>query len=54
MSTLQKVFRKTKTFLENLENRHLVESTKIENVSFSYKTAMSKGNVKTNKMESMK
>ena len=32
----------------------LVESTKIENASFSYKTATSEANVKTNRMMSTK
>ena len=32
----------------------LVESTKIENVSFPYKTSISKANVKTNKMVTTK
>ena len=34
--------------------RFLVETTKIENVSFPYKTAMSEANVKTNRMGSTK
>ena len=34
-----------KTFLEKLEHRFLVGSTKIKNASFPYKTAISKANV---------
>ena len=34
--------------------RFLVESTKIENASFAYKTAISEANVKTNKMVAKK
>ena len=47
-------------FLENtnlfkkLEYHFLSESIKIENASFSYKTAMSEANVKTNGMVSTK
>ena len=47
-------------FLENenlfkkLEYRFLVESTKIENASILYKTAVSEVNVKTNRMVSTK
>ena len=48
--TLKQIFWKTKTILKKLEYRFLVESTKIENASFPYKTAMSEANVKTNKM----
>ena len=51
-STLKKIFWKTKTFFKKLEYRFLVESTKIENASFPYKTALSGANVKTNKMVS--
>ena len=45
--TLKHIFWKTKTF-QKLEYRFLVESAKIENASFSYKTALSEANVKTN------
>ena len=47
-------------FLENenlyqkLEYRFLVESTKIEDAIFLYKTALSEANVKTNRMGSTK
>ena len=34
--------------------RFLVESTKIENATFSYKTALSQGNVKVNRLGSTK
>ena len=47
-----------KDFLENffkkLEYCFLVESTKIENASFPYKTVTSEANVKTNRMVSTK
>ena len=38
--TLKRIFWKTKTFFKNLEYRFLVESIKIENASFPYKTAI--------------
>ena len=37
-----------KTFFKKLEYCFLVESTKIENASFPYKTPISKANAKTN------
>ena len=43
-----------KTFFKKLEYRFLVESTKTENALFTYKTAISKANVKTNRMVSTK
>ena len=43
-----------KTFFKNLEYRFLVESTKTENASFPYKTAISEANVKTNRMVNTK
>ena len=46
--------RKTKNFFKKLEYRFLVESTKIENASFPYKTTISEANVNTNKMVSAK
>ena len=52
--TLKQIFWKTKTFFKKLEYRSLVESTKIENASFLYKTALSEANVKTNSMVSTK
>ena len=44
---LKQIFWKTKTFFKKLEYRFWVESTKIENASFSYKNAMPEANVKT-------
>ena len=52
--TLKQIFWKIKTFFNKLEYRFLVESTKIENVSYSYKTAISEANVKANRMVSTK
>ena len=52
--TLKQIFWKTKTFCKNLEYRFLVETTKIENAIFLYKTALSEANVKTNRMGSTK
>ena len=53
--TLKVTFWKTKTFFQKkLEYRFLVESTKIENASFPYKTVISEANVKTNKMVTSK
>ena len=43
-----------KTFSKKLDYRFVVESTKIEDVSFSYKTTISEANVKTNRMMSTK
>ena len=39
--TLKRIFLKTKTLFRKLENRFLVESTKIENASFPYKMDLS-------------
>ena len=39
-----------KFFFKKLEYHFLAESTKIENTSFPYKTAISEGNVKINRM----
>ena len=52
--TLKQIFWRIKTFFKKLEYRFLVESTKIENASFPYKTAISEANVKTNKMVTTK
>ena len=49
--TLKQIFWKTKIFLRKLEDRFLVESTKIENASFPDKTTISEANVKKNKTE---
>ena len=43
-----------KTFFKKLEDRILVETTKIENISFPFKTALSETNVKTNGMATTK
>ena len=40
-------------FLNKLEYRFLVQSTKIEHALFPYKTAISETNVKTNKVVSL-
>ena len=48
------IFWKPKTFFEKLEYRFLVETTKIENTSFPFKTALSEANVKTNRMVTTK
>ena len=52
--TLKQIFWKTKTFFKKLEYYFLVESIKIENALFPYKTAISEANVKTNKMVTTK
>ena len=39
---------------KKLEYQFLVESTKIENASFPYETAISEANVKANKMVTIK
>ena len=52
--TLKQIFWKTKTFFKKLEYCFLVESTKIENASFPYKSAISEANVKTNRMVTTK
>ena len=52
--TLKQIFWKTKTFYIKLEYRFLVETTKIENIIFIQKTALSEPNVKTNKMATTK
>ena len=48
------IFWKTKTFFKNLEYRFLVETTKIENSSFPFKTVLSEANVKINRMATAK
>ena len=47
-------FLENEIFFNKLVYRFLVESTKIENASFPYKTAISEVNVKTNKMVTTK
>ena len=41
---------KKENFLKKLEYRFLVESTKIDNIIFPYKTALPKANFRTNRM----
>ena len=52
--TLKQIFSKTKTCFKTLEYRFLVESTKIQNAPFPYKTAISEANVKANRMVTTK
>ena len=52
--TLIQIFWKTKTFFQKLEHCFLIETTKIENTSFPFKTALSEANVKTNRMATTK
>ena len=40
-----------KTFFKKTEYHFLIENTKTENVSFSYKTAVSEAYVKTNQLD---
>ena len=47
-------FLENENFFKKLEYRFLVETTKIENTSFPFKTAQSKANVKTNRMATTK
>ena len=54
ISTFTQVFWKKKTFFKKLEYCFLVESTKIENASFLYKTAILEATVKTNRTVSTK
>ena len=51
---LKQIFWKTEIFLQKLEYHFLVESTKIKNASFPYKTAMLEANVKVNRIGSTK
>ena len=52
--TLLQVFWKTKSVSKKLEYRFLVETTKIENTSFLFKTAQSEADVKTDRMATTK
>ena len=52
--TLIQIFWKTKIFFKKLEDCFLVETTKIENTSFPFKTARSEANAKTNRMVTTK
>ena len=47
-------FLKNENLFQKMENRFLVESDRIENATFSYKTALTEANVKTNRMGSTK
>ena len=49
---LKQIFWKTKNVFKKLGYCFVVESTKIEYLSFPYKTAISEANVKTNRMVS--
>ena len=51
---LKQIFQKTKTFSKKLEYCFLVERIKIEKSSFPYKTAISKTNVKINRVVTTK
>ena len=48
--TLKSIFLKTKIFFKKLDYHFSVESTRIENATLPYKTALSEANVKTNRM----
>ena len=52
--TLKQIFWKMETFIKKLEYLFLVETTKTENTSFLFKTALSEANVKTNRMATTK
>ena len=51
---LKQIFWKEKTFFTKLEYHFWVETTKIKNTPFSFKTALSEANVKTNRMPTTK
>ena len=51
---VEKNFLDNKNLFQKIKYRFLVESTKIENVSFPYKTPISEAHVKTNRMVSTK
>ena len=48
------IFCKTKSFFIKLEYRFLVETVKIQNTLFSFKTSLLEANVKTNRMATSK
>ena len=52
--TLIQIFWKMETFFKKLEYRFSVETNKIENTSFAFKTALSEANIKTNRMVTTK
>ena len=43
-------FLKNENLFKKMENRFLAESDRTENATFSYKTALTEANVKTNRM----
>ena len=51
---LKQIFWKTKTFFKKLDYRFLVETTKITNTSFPFKTALSEAYVKSSRMATTK
>ena len=52
--TLKQIFWKMETFFKKLEYHFLVETSKIENTLFPFKTALSEVNRKTNRMATIK
>ena len=52
--TLKQIFWNAKTVLKKLQYRFLVESSKIENASFPYKTAILEASAKTDRIASTK
>ena len=52
--TLKQILWIKKTFFKKLQFRFLLETTKIENASLLFKTALSEANVKTNRMGTTK
>ena len=48
------IFCKTKSFFIKLEYRFLVDTVKIQNTLFSFKTSLLEANVKTNRMATSK
>ena len=52
--TFKQIFWKTKIFFKTLGYLVLVENTKIENATFTYKIALSEANVETKRMGSTK
>ena len=53
-NTFNKFSGKRRPFLKKREYCFLVETTKIENTSFPFKTDLSEANVKTNRMATTK
>ena len=52
--TLEQVVWKTKTSIKKLEYHFSIESTAIENATFPFRTALSKANIKGNRMRCAK